>query len=283
MKNVFRLALPSQLAHQLCAAVDAGRVPKATQLSHARVIFGVAFMKWMQGHNAELVPAPEMYRIVPSLKEHTRASLGLTSCVRTALLDSSPMGGRNWLVHEYFTYSAEDAVRAYDAQVELILIHLNGDDIEAIDVDDDIFDDGDDDEFGGADFHSVQEGRTQSAASKRSSLSDVIIRTCDHHIGPLTAHGCREAKLVQKIHNVLYATYLETGSWPGVLAHARSVISWTSDLGTESGIGKAPAVDLQSMFPYLQTLAEPAGGAEHNRDPTCDPRVFERAFVVPGV
>mmetsp|Transcript_13735 Transcript_13735/g.44431 ORF Transcript_13735/g.44431 Transcript_13735/m.44431 type:complete len:281 (-) Transcript_13735:678-1520(-) len=37
------------------------------------------------------------------------------------------------------------------------------------------------------------------------------------------------------------------------------------------------------MFPYLQTLAEPVGGADHNRDPTCDPRLFERASVVPGV
>ncbi len=91
--------------------------------------------------------------------------------------------------------------------------------------------------------------------SRREELSEVVMTSGDHHIAPITAHGVQESSLTRKLQNVLWATFLENGDWGAVRGFCRTVISWTTDMGTERLIGEAPNVDPEIMFPFLADIS----------------------------
>ena len=109
----------------------------------------------------------------------------------------------------------------------------------------------------------------------------------------MTALGSKEASLVNKFKNYLHSAFLECGTWDAVRIQCDTVMSFTTDLGTEASLGSMPPVSLTELFPHLVFDIE--GQLEFEFDPALvlqqppqpaangQERFFKQAVVSPGI
>ena len=77
------------------------------------------------------------------------------------------------------------------------------------------------------------------------------------HVFPPALIGSRRASLVHKVHCMLHQLRLECGSWRAVNDYLQTVISFTTDHGTEAGLADFVGVEIAKMFPYWQQTYTP--------------------------
>ena len=139
--------------------------------------------------------------------------------------DSSPQCGQDWFLQ--FVRIAEDAVAIYRAKTALVLAHSSSSSRTW-------------DEWAAwlLDRTPLELGALrQHTRALNSAVST-------HWLIP-TACGSKRGSALHKVHNMIHALYADCGSWSSVEKFLKSLISYTSDQGTER---------LLSQVPY--TLAE---------------------------
>ena len=113
------------------------------------------------------------------------------------------------------------------------------------------------------------------------------------HVGVMTALGSKEASLVNKFKNYLHSAFLECGTWDAVRIQCDTVMSFTTDLGTEASLGSMPPVSLTELFPHLvfdiegqlEFEFDPARVLQQAPQPAANgqERFFKQAVVSPGI
>eukprot|EP00969_Alexandrium_andersonii_P028979 1265040-Alexandrium_andersonii.AAC.1 len=78
------------------------------------------------------------------------------------------------------------------------------------------------------------------------------------------------------MHAVLHGLRLECPSWEAVAKIVNSIVSWTTDLGTEASFSSLPGANLRDLFPWIQA-AVPAFDCQRAGENFGDP-AGEAAF-----
>jgi hypothetical protein len=105
----------------------------------------------------------------------------------------------------------------------------------------------------GSDSESGAEGGgrlTKEQASELASLLETCRPLILTHLMPCMGLGTGFGTLDDKLHAWLFACHLECGDWDKVQTFCNSVVSLTTDWGTESGLAGVPRVDFDQHFPF---------------------------------
>ena len=81
---------------------------------------------------------------------------------------------------------------------------------------------------------------------------------------PCTGLGTGHTSLDHKLHAFLFSARLETGSWDEVFRLCSSIVSFTTDWGTEAGLALVPRISVDDSFPWWSAATffdEDEGGA----------------------
>ena len=249
LNGALKLCLPKEIAETLADDLNNSKLPGKSELSRARQMIDIGYMLWMRGHNAAMAPALSMVAGTYSsgdtgIAHCTAESLGLTSVVRYGLADSSEYGGRDWFNHEWFSTLAEEVVPAWRVADELIRCLPSSATDSA-------------EQFG--DLEPEDNRALWRATERQSELSNIILSSVDHHIGVMCALGVQASTLVHKFALLMYALYLECGTWEAVRVFTLTVFTMTTDFGTESGLLDVPQIDFDVLFPFLMELVMSTG------------------------
>ena len=136
-------------------------------------------------------------------RQLNEALLSKGPCISYRTVDSSPQGGWDWVLHGGRVLPTAALGQAL------------------------------------ADFHALCDTRGQPEGQQE--IVDRLAPLLVMHAGPPTAVGSGKGSLSRKVRAVLHSQRLESESWPSALALLNSAVSWTGDLGTESGIWKFSA------------------------------------------
>lgn len=179
--------------------------PGPSTMTRARLYVDVTWMLHMQTMHTELIR---------------------TGSIFFSLSDSSPQGGRNWCMHEYFCISGSMLLDVADAVFAMQRAGVT----PAADVDD------------AGNFRELMQGWMRF-------VKDNIF----HHQFPPTAFGVGHKGLSHNLHATFHGMRLENVSWDSVREMTDLTFSHCSDRGTEAKlIGKE--VPLHSYFPYWMSL-----------------------------
>ena len=85
---------------------------------------------------------------------------------------------------------------------------------------------------------------------EEAQRSHQIIRSgVRRHCMVPTVLGARALSLLHKVQAASHSIWLETGSVSAFIGYVSSVMCFTTDGGTESGMAQLTGVDLQKLFP----------------------------------
>lgn len=142
-------------------------------------------------------------------------------CVRYTTLDASPQGGYDWLLFGSTTIRTRELPRAFRMANEL-----------------------------------CDPGLTEE---REREIVHFLAPLLQIRQAPPVALGSGRASLKHKTHAVLHGERLCSKSWQSAIQAVHSTLTWTGDLGTESGI-----IDVhcrfRSLFPWALRQVAPAGG-----------------------
>ena len=137
------------------------------------------------------------------------------SVFRFETFDSSPQGGYNYFIRGVITIRVDDLWQAFKICCQLCL---------PVDERDPDFDEAD--------------------------ALDWLAQFLHRHPGMLTVLGSGRSGLVYKFKCWCHSLRMESTSWQMVVDLASSVVSFTTDFGTESHFADLPAVRLYNVFPW---------------------------------
>lgn len=148
------------------------------------------------------------------------------------MVDSSPQGGRDWVIHEC-CFLHQDALQVVtEAAEQMARIGLGFEVVEDV---------------GGA----------------MRSLQDVVARGFRTHVFPPTGLGSWHGNIAHKFHAVLHGLRLECSSWRVVQALLHNYFTITTDLGVERKLAESETY-AGDLFPYCCDL--PVGQGEAPAD-----------------
>lgn len=87
-----------------------------------------------------------------------------------------------------------------------------------------------------------------------AELTVELLGAIKRHMLPPTALGMRKSSLVHKVSAILHSLYLELRGMPALRLYLKTIVNVTTDLGTESGVGDVPAIDIEKFLPQFQSV-----------------------------
>ena len=196
--------------------------------------------------------------------------------------DSSPQGGVDWLVTRYDSIPASSLVQTHDSYLFLLSSRNQLVELVSVQVRPD---DGDAARQGGSAMNnpdSVHE--VTELLRARAVCSELLQDKLTSHMQVPIGIGSRAGSLEHKLRALLFAFYLErpVANIPVALS---SVMSMTTDLGTESGMMDYRTESWQSLMPTWMGLAsglvDDCGAESFQHDGSAS--LFPQGFVVPGM
>ena len=131
---------------------------------------------------------------------------------------------------------------------------------------------------------------TVSSSPACKQNAELVTRQISCHTMIPVALGLRSSSLAHKVAALFHALLMETGSLEGIREYCKHVVSITTDLGTEVGIGDMHAIDIADFIPdWLLPVEVEADGAEDETPPdrngvTWDAAwLLQRAIQIPGM
>jgi hypothetical protein len=226
--------LPAAAQGFLDHLLSNARFPSPAALTRFRLYVDVSWMTYMQDVHDKL--------------------LDFGNCVFFGASDSSPQGGRNWLMHEY--------------------ICIPGDKLF---------------EVGEAAFAMQRAAKGSRTDPDLEEMMHGWLRTVRdgirHHLFPPTGFGVSHKSLAHNLHATFHGMRLENKSWARVQDMCDKYFSHCADRGVESEVA-GRRVDLTQNFPYwLGFDISSAGGDELLEDDVLmppRPLSLERTLDVPG-
>ena len=171
--------------------------------------------------------------------------------------DSSPQGGRDWLISKHRVVS-RSRVAAAAAAANFLSATPEPDP--------------------GPTMQSDDEQRTCHNATLAASITE--------HVQVPVALGSGRTTLEHKVAAFLHSTGVECGSLSALEAMCSSIVSFTTDLGTETGISEFQCVDCSTLLPTWLTAGalqpEELGDSREVPAEHAARFVFQRAIVIPG-
>ena len=137
------------------------------------------------------------------------------------MADSSPQHGQDWFLQ--FVRIAENAPAAFRSMTALLRSHPSG-------------------------TSTWSKEEWASWLCERSMVELALLRhhtrTLNHEVSNHwlipTACGSKRGSALHKVHNMIHALYLDCGSWSSVEKFLQSLVSYTSDQGTERLVSQVP-------------------------------------------
>ena len=225
--------LPPGYREVLIEVVKESEYPSRSTLIRARLCLDVSFMRYMADiHEADV----------------GKGSIAL------GLLDSSPQGGRNWLIMEYFMLDGARLCEVLDAVLALKRFPREPPFLE----------------------HQL---------SLMDRCVDIIFAALRHHIGvPVVLHS-RHTNLPNKGYAVMHSFRLESNSWRLVQGLVSLFFAWSSDRGQEKGLRTVRIASPYSYFQWWTNTLAPGDGDEAigdvPQDDDCEIN-FNGSFIAPG-
>ena len=176
--------------------------------------------------------------------------------VAFGLLDSSPQGGRNWLMTEAFLIRGQDLNETFRLSDRMYAFGCRSS-LDDSDVDDFI------------------------------ELADSVAANIIHHVFPPTALGARKATFGHKAHAWLHSHRLESLSWKECIRLVACYFSFAVDRGPEKAISRL-YVKPEQWFPHWVDVvihADDSGRDQLADDSSANatPVLFtDRSFDIPG-
>ena len=204
---------------------NAGGLPGKSLVSRYRLSMDVAFMKICRSYVAKLLSDFDLWG---------------QDFVVYMLADSSPRGGRDWLMAEMYVITDAALLSLCQLQGEILRLRAE------------------------------RELDDEEAKDELRRLSSEMHGLVWHHLLVPVALGLGETGLHQKFTALLHALRLEASSWRHVNRVSVRVVSWTTDYGTECGIAEAPRVDAGALLPHWREYEEP----EPDPEPVADDADF---------
>jgi hypothetical protein len=186
------------------------------------------------------------------LKCERHAEFAKSDGVAFGLLDSSPQGGRNWLMIEVFYINGADLSSSFQATEKMFALRSRG-----------ILD-----EVGIEEF---------------IELAAHIKQALHHHVFPLTAMGSRHASFSHKAHAWLHTHRLESFSFADLKLLAASYFSFAIDRGPEKSTTTIFCRP-EATFPHwIDMTITPDAQADQEGAEAAQPRVsLKHTFNFPG-
>ena len=170
----------------------------------------VAYMLWYRGHIEQLFSFLKPGNIARQLQSLTlveQIDLYLKSPALFTKADSSPLGGRDWLLHEWQCIPNQKLLEVFKSSIELAQLNrLSKLDPQEPDDDNDRW--------------QIKQAIDERAVETKR-LEEHINKHIESHIGVPTAMGARATDLVHKFCNILHSVHLEVGSlsWVACWGH----------------------------------------------------------------
>lgn len=136
--------------------------------------------------------------------------------VRWGTLDSSPQGSMDWLLSGATVMTMRDALESVTDALTLIELGTGPD--------------------------------SQEARERQHAIVARLEPRLRIAQGTPTGLGSGRSSLTYKVHALAHSVRLCTNTWPDACMLLRSTVSWTADLGTESGISGFHG-DASTLFP----------------------------------
>ena len=174
------------------------------------------------------------------------------------MADSSPQGGRDWLIVKVSQVRTAGLVDVMEAVIEL-----------AQDTALQAWHDGEDEP-------DLPDNQIQRAELFGKILSNVTTQTA-----PPVALGQGRSALSDKAAAMLYAIFLETG-WEQMPRMLSSFVSITSDMGTERGLSDYASVDFASLMPRYVVANKFDDDDDKSNDAAKPPWLFESSMPING-
>ena len=154
------------------------------------------------------------------------------------LADSSPRAGKDWLLAEMFVAKLADLHALADAQDQIINLAAEQkrrrDEASAATA----LSLGDDDDEG------------DPSTEHLNQLTEQMHGVLWHHYNVPTVLGLGEMSRTQKLVALIHSLRMELGSWAALKSVVSSVVAFTTDYGTESGLTSIAAVNCNELFPH---------------------------------
>ena len=220
-------------------------VPSASTISRFRLAIDVSYAR-----------AISMY--IRNLLNETRPFAIYFLC------DSSPRGGRDWLLSEYWLVSGPNIEKVVELQNEIIALRKLLAEGSEEDVDSEI---------------------VASIAERSQELQ----RLMWHHVLIPVALGVGFQGVHQQFVALLHALRVEADCWELVQSFCKSVVGMTTDFGVESYLQQVPRVDANELFYHWREGTEliddvpealPSRGSRPSRDAWIS---FEQSLPVSGI
>ena len=234
-----RCAFPPEVARQLLQLLEGMPVPHAASISRWRLQVDVAFMLWQRKQHAAMVSRDDDAGDIPLY----------------VLSDSSPQGGRDWLLTEtHVAGLIKTPMETFEVACTLIcrLQAMR----EASDRD-----------------------ITEDAKLEIDRLASELQSSFAVEVSPPVGLGYRHTDTIHKAHALTHQLFLLIG--PGRLqGWIRRIASLTTDFGVESGLTKHK-YHLGVLCPHAATMTfqDEGGDADGNEDQYVD---FTTILHVPG-
>ena len=145
------------------------------------------------------------------------------------LADSSPRGGKDWLLSEVYMVRHSDMAALVEAQDEIVELRKQLKELADIFV-----------------------GRRQGLKDRIRTLSARQQGKIWHHVLPPVALGVGAASLSDKFAAITHAFRIESSSWRDVAKLFSRFLSVTTDYGTEVGLQQVPPLDISTVHPFWQ-------------------------------
>ena len=237
-----------------------------------RFYLDAAFARYFWRVNDELFSCPT--------ETHPLNSPITSLCV---LADSSPQGGRNWLLSEI------RMLKVSSVHVLLKLINAVGSLTTGAFTDDTVFTDnsldGNDE-----DVNSPSDDDVNSPSASWTALSLFILGCFDHHVPPPAALGSKAEGFVQKMAAWLHSMFLEFPTKETLKRALDNVVCFTTDLGTEVLFADSVQKSFEQWFPVQHsrvqsTLQQDCGMQEDMNDVAHEETGFtcKKSLAWPGL
>ena len=142
----------------------------------------------------------------------------LAAIVMWDLLDTSPHGGKNWMMTEHFFVSGDDVPQVVASVRRLLLIACQMNQHAAA-------------------VASVADAYTEDQLDEELALVNELQLLIERHVGILTALGSARSNTAHELQCYTHAEHVETGTANLFAALLLIDVSRTIDKGTEAGIG----------------------------------------------
>ena len=227
IKNALSVVLPRHARHLQEALDQQQTLPSRATIIHVRLVLDVALMLLQRMENRAFSRhkwAPEW--ALPSQSGHS--FLDVRGAVYW-LVDSSPQGGRNWLMMEYWKLQAEHVLPTFFLAHELL--HLHADRRK----------------------QDVQEDSEQmlQLLDRESEIFDSIASALSHHHVPPVGLGSGQASAHHEAAALAHAHFLESGSTEVMIGMAESVVSFTTEKGTERLLESMPPTPMKMLLGHF--------------------------------